>query len=92
METDTFADLIRRVRAGDQAAASELVARYEPSICRAARLRLANSQLGRLFDSLDMCQSVPAASPHASLDLGPHTGWPLSCCAARPRPCGRPRR
>ena len=51
-------DLIRRVRAGDQDAASELVKRYEPAIRRAVRFRLADSRLGALLDSMDICQSV----------------------------------
>ncbi len=51
-------DLIRRVRAGDQDAASELVKRYEPAIRRAVRFRLADARLGALLDSMDICQSV----------------------------------
>src|SRR5438309_2196398 len=58
---DSFDDLIRRVRAGDQAAAAELVRRYEPAICRAVRFRLADSRLVRLLDSMDICQSVLAS-------------------------------
>ncbi len=57
----SFADLIGRVRAGDQDAATELVRRYEPAIRRAVRFRLADSQLSRLFDSMDICQSVMAS-------------------------------
>jgi RNA polymerase sigma factor (sigma-70 family) len=57
----TFQDLIGRVRAGDQDAAAELVRRYEPAIRRAVRFRLADSQLSRLFDSMDICQSVMAS-------------------------------
>jgi RNA polymerase sigma factor (sigma-70 family) len=57
-EATTFEDLIRRVRAGDQDAASELVRRYEPAIRRAVRFRLADSRLGGLLDSMDICQSV----------------------------------
>ncbi|HEV3168048.1 MAG TPA: sigma-70 family RNA polymerase sigma factor [Isosphaeraceae bacterium] len=51
-------DLIRRVRAGDQAAAAVLVERYEPAIRRAVRFRLADARLGNVFDSMDICQSV----------------------------------
>src|SRR5262249_50649931 len=54
----TFHDLIGRVRRGDQAAAAELVRRYEPTIRRVARIRLADTRLQRVFDSLDICQSV----------------------------------
>src|SRR4051794_2985795 len=53
-----FADLIRRLRAGDQGAAEELVRRYEPTIRRVARVRLADTRLRRLLDSMDICQSV----------------------------------
>jgi RNA polymerase sigma-70 factor (ECF subfamily) len=53
----SFADLIRRVRAGDEAAAAELVKRYEPAIRRSARLRL-NPRLRRACDSLDLANAV----------------------------------
>src|SRR5438094_412274 len=57
---DTFRDLLRRVRARDEEAAAELVRRYEPAIRVAVRVRLTDSSLRRLFDSLDICQSVLA--------------------------------
>jgi RNA polymerase sigma-70 factor (ECF subfamily) len=57
----TFADLIRRVRAGDAAAAAEVVRLYEPEIRRAVRLRLTDPGLRRVLDSMDVCQSVLAA-------------------------------
>lgn len=53
-----FAKLMRRVRAGEQDAAAELVRRYEPAIRRVVRLRLADARLRRVFDSMDICQSV----------------------------------
>lgn len=53
-----FRELIRRVRAGDQQAAAELVKQYEPEIRRAVRLHLNDPRLGRVLDSLDVCQSV----------------------------------
>jgi len=53
-----FEDLIRRVRAGDQDAAAELVRDYEPAIRRVVRLRLQDARLRRAFDSMDVCQSV----------------------------------
>jgi RNA polymerase sigma factor (sigma-70 family) len=56
-----FTDLIRRVRSGDEQAATELVRRYEPAIRRAVRLRLVDARLGRLLDSMDICQSVMAS-------------------------------
>jgi hypothetical protein len=57
-EESAFRDLIRRVRAGDESAAAELVRLYEPAIRRAARVRLVDSRLRRIFDSMDVCQSV----------------------------------
>src|SRR5207248_9233517 len=56
-----FEDQIRRVRAGDQDAATVLVRRYEPAIRRAVRFRLADARLGTLLDSMDICQSVLAS-------------------------------
>jgi DNA-directed RNA polymerase specialized sigma24 family protein len=57
-EESAFQELIRRVRAGDGAAAAELVRRYEPAVRRFVRVRLAHSPLRRLFDSADICQEV----------------------------------
>jgi RNA polymerase sigma factor (sigma-70 family) len=57
----SFADLIRRVREGDEAAAAVLVRRYEPAIRRAVRLRLLDARLGAVLDSTDICQSVLAS-------------------------------
>jgi RNA polymerase sigma-70 factor (ECF subfamily) len=56
-ESDSFADLVRRVRAGDPDAAADLVRRYEPAIRRVVRVRL-GGRVGALFDSMDVCQSV----------------------------------
>jgi RNA polymerase sigma-70 factor (ECF subfamily) len=53
-----FAEFVQRIRAGDAAAAEELVRRYEPLIRREVRLHLEDRRLGRLFDSMDVCQSV----------------------------------
>jgi RNA polymerase sigma-70 factor (ECF subfamily) len=61
LEENSFRDLIRRVRAGDEAAATELVRRYEPTIRRVARVRLADDRLRRQLDSMDICQSVFAS-------------------------------
>ncbi len=52
-----FAEMIRRVRAGDDGAAAQLVARFEPAIRRSIRLRL-HPQLRRACDSMDICQAV----------------------------------
>lgn len=57
----TFQELLVRVRAGDQEAARTLVDRYEPAIRRAVRFRLTDSRLARVFDSMDICQSVLAS-------------------------------
>jgi RNA polymerase sigma-70 factor (ECF subfamily) len=57
---DTFRALIRRVRAGEEAAAAELVRAYEPEVRRVVRIWLTDPRLGRLFDSVDVCQSVLA--------------------------------
>jgi RNA polymerase sigma-70 factor (ECF subfamily) len=57
-ENNAFEDLICRVRAGDQAAAEELVRLYEPAIRRAVRVWSVDPRLRRLFDSMDICQSV----------------------------------
>src|SRR5262245_3283013 len=57
----TFEEFIHRVRARDAAAAEELVRRYEPLIRREIRLHLEDQRLARLFDSMDICQSVLAS-------------------------------
>ena len=57
----SFRELIDRIRAGDQDAATEIVRRYEPTIRRAVRFRLVDSRLGAAFDSMDICQSVLAS-------------------------------
>jgi RNA polymerase sigma factor (sigma-70 family) len=59
-EETSFADLLRRVRGGDEEAAAELVRRYEPAIRVAVRVRLTDSRLRRLVDSVDICQSILA--------------------------------
>lgn len=55
-----FQELIRRVRQGDEAAAEQLVRQYEAEIRRVVRVRLTNPQIGRIIDSVDVCQSVLA--------------------------------
>jgi RNA polymerase sigma-70 factor (ECF subfamily) len=54
----SFVALIHRVRAGDEAAARELIRRYEPVLRRAVRVRLLNPRLRRFLDPVDVCQSV----------------------------------
>jgi RNA polymerase sigma-70 factor (ECF subfamily) len=57
-EPISFQELIRRVRGGDQAAAAEVVQRYEPAIRRAVHFRLARAGLGAILDSTDIAQTV----------------------------------
>jgi DNA-directed RNA polymerase specialized sigma24 family protein len=57
----TFAEFISRIRAGDEQAAEELVRRYEPVIRLEVRMRITDSRLYRIVDSLDICQSVLAS-------------------------------
>jgi DNA-directed RNA polymerase specialized sigma24 family protein len=57
----SFRDLVRRVRGGDEAAAAELVRHYGETLRRAVRARLTDPELGRLLDSMDICQSVLAS-------------------------------
>ncbi|HJQ82072.1 MAG TPA: ECF-type sigma factor [Lacipirellulaceae bacterium] len=61
MASDSFHDLIRQVRAGDQNAAAGLVRLYESAIRRAVRFRLHDARLRSQFDSMDICQSVLAS-------------------------------
>jgi RNA polymerase sigma factor (sigma-70 family) len=58
-----YAEFIRRIRDGDENAAEELVRRYECEIRLEVRgwLRLRNPALRRVFDSMDICQSVLAS-------------------------------
>jgi RNA polymerase sigma-70 factor (ECF subfamily) len=58
---EDFRVLVGRVRSGDADAAAELLRRYEPAIRRAARVRLVDTRLNRLLDSMDICQSVMAS-------------------------------
>src|SRR6516225_2449212 len=60
-EQATFTDFVRRIRAGDEQAAAELVRQYEPLIRREIRLQLEDRRLCRIFDSMDVCQSVLAS-------------------------------
>src|SRR5437773_12406815 len=58
MDETSFFTFMKRVRAGDEQAATELVRLYEPEIRREVRLRLRDPRLRRDFDSVDICQSV----------------------------------
>jgi RNA polymerase sigma factor (sigma-70 family) len=54
----SFDDLLARARDGDEAAATELVRRFEPEVRRFIRYRLTDPRLRRFLDSLDVCQSA----------------------------------
>ncbi len=77
-EDSTFSQFIGRIRAGDEMAASELVKRFEPVIRMEVRLGMRDPSLNRLFDSMDICQSVlgsffvRAASGQYDLDKPEH--------------------
>jgi RNA polymerase sigma-70 factor (ECF subfamily) len=58
MPDPVLADLLHRVRGGDADAAAELVRRCEGQIRQEIRLRLRDRRLRRVFDSMDICQSV----------------------------------
>jgi RNA polymerase sigma-70 factor (ECF subfamily) len=60
-EDSTFADFLGRIRAGDEQAAAELVRRYESAVRVEVRMRLADSRLRRILDTMDICQSVLAS-------------------------------
>jgi RNA polymerase sigma-70 factor (ECF subfamily) len=62
LDAAEHAAFIARIRAGDEQAAAELVRRYEPEIRLEVRtwLRLRDPRLRRVFDSMDVCQSVLA--------------------------------
>ena len=60
LQGEEYTDFIRRIRLGDERAAEELIRRYEPEIRLEIRtmLRLRDPRLRRVFDSMDICQSV----------------------------------
>lgn len=53
-----FSELLRRIRAGDEGAAAELVRKYEPILRIEIRRRMRDPYLNSAFDSEDICQSV----------------------------------
>jgi RNA polymerase sigma-70 factor (ECF subfamily) len=56
-----FTDFVRRLRAGDEDTAAELVRRYEPAVRVFIKLRLTDPALRRRLDPEDVCQSVLAS-------------------------------
>src|SRR5262249_48862794 len=61
IDDSTFTDYMRRIRAGDEQAAHDLVLQYEPFIRREVRFRLRDRRLSRVLDSMDICQWVLAS-------------------------------
>jgi RNA polymerase sigma-70 factor (ECF subfamily) len=60
-EEPSFQQLMQRVRRGDEAAAVELLRRYEPALRRVIHVRLVSARLRRLVDTDDISQSVLAS-------------------------------
>jgi RNA polymerase sigma-70 factor (ECF subfamily) len=58
LDEGRFGEFVRRIRSGDAQAAEELVRRYEQAIRSEVRMRLNDPRLSRVFDSMDICQSV----------------------------------
>ena len=56
--SNRLAEMMNRLRAGDHAAAAELVAAYEPELRRYVRIRMSSPQMRRLVESADISQSV----------------------------------
>lgn len=54
----SFAELMARVKQGEQDAADTLVRLYEPQIRRMVRQRLTSPALRQQMDSMDVCQEV----------------------------------
>jgi RNA polymerase sigma-70 factor (ECF subfamily) len=63
LQGEEYTEFIRRIRQGDERAAEELIRLYEPEIRLEIRslLRLRDPRLRRVFDSMDICQSVMAS-------------------------------
>jgi RNA polymerase sigma factor (sigma-70 family) len=57
-DSGDFAELLQRVRAGDDTACAELMDKYGPELRRMVRVRLAEPLLQSTVDSADICQSV----------------------------------
>jgi RNA polymerase sigma-70 factor (ECF subfamily) len=57
-DTGSFNSFMRGIRGGSEDAARELVRRFEGVIRREARLRMDDHRLLRVFDSMDISQSV----------------------------------
>ena len=58
MNPEEFDQMVRALRDGDAAPAEAFVRLYEPHLRYLIRIRLSHSPLARLFDSVDVCQSI----------------------------------
>ncbi len=58
---EDFSVFLQRIRRNEPGAAEDFVRAYEPLIRREVRLSMEDHRLGRLFDSLDVSQSVLAS-------------------------------
>ena len=65
-DSEVFRDLLCRVRAGDQRAATDLVRRLEPELRRAVRVRLSDPRLRRVVDSPAPRRTPAESSPGAT--------------------------
>lgn len=63
-DTERLAAWIQGIKLGNQTAAAEFVNQYEPELRRFIRYRITDPRLRRLFDSVDVCQSVLARFFH----------------------------
>lgn len=61
MNDQGFAGIMDRIRQGDAEAAEELLRQYEPLVRRQVRMRMSDTRLTRLYDSVDYSQSVFAS-------------------------------
>ena len=61
MPAHDFQQMIERLRTGDPSAAEQLVRDYESLVRRQVRFGLRDPRLGRLLDSMDICQTVMAS-------------------------------
>lgn len=61
MPAHDFQQMIDRLRIGDASAAEQLVRDYESIVRRQVRFGLRDPRLGRVLDSMDICQAVMAS-------------------------------
>lgn len=59
-DSEHFQTMIRQVRTGDADAAASLVKQYESELRIIARVKLNDPRMRRVFDSMDICQSILA--------------------------------